>query len=344
VPDFALWGWGATGSFKNTIAALALSHFGSFSETNLPVSFESTANAQERLLFLLKDTVAVVDDWRPAVSRGDASEMDRKAQRLLRAVGNRQGRGRMTSDTALRRSYPPRGVVIATAEALPEGPAFESAAARALSINVSREDVDIHRLSELQGLREELARAQVGYIKWVGDQYEKLSQRIPAHREGLEAFTTRGKLAATHPRIPDATAALISALTELEAYARSVGALDKESGKVFLSRASAGVIEAAKAHTEATKGGDPATRFVEILRSLFEAGRVYVKDKETGQHPPGCEQLGWEGLTMMRQVPTDPNVALISWVGRQMFTSTWTARPPTPPLPASPPAAASRSV
>jgi hypothetical protein len=293
VPDFALWLWGATGSFKSTIAALALSHFGSFSDTNLPGSFESTANAQERLLFLLKDTVAVVDDWRPAVSRGDASEMDRKAQRLLRAVGNRQGRGRMTSDTALRRSYPPRGVVIATAEALPEGPAFESAAARALSINVSREDVDIHRLSELQGHREVLAHAQVGYINWVGDRYEKLSQRIPAHREGLRDLL-RGELAGSHPRTPDATAALLSALTALEAYARSVGALDKESGKEFLSRARAGVIEAAKAHTEATKGGDPATRFVEILRSLFEAGRVYVKDKETGQRPPGCEQLGWE--------------------------------------------------
>ncbi|MGH3147484.1 MAG: CHC2 zinc finger domain-containing protein, partial [Rubrobacter sp.] len=111
--------------------------------------FESTSNALERSLFLLKDTLAVVDDWRPAVSRGDASEMDRKAQRLLRAVGNRQGRGRMTSDTTLRRSYSPRGLVIATAEALPEGPAFESAAARSLSVNLSRSDIDLGCLSEL---------------------------------------------------------------------------------------------------------------------------------------------------------------------------------------------------
>ena len=150
VPDFVLWLWGATGSFKSTLAALILSHFGNFSETTLPLSFESTANALERSLFLLKDVVAVVDDWRPAVSRSDASEMDRKAQRLLRAVGNRQGRGRMTSDTTLRCSYSPRGLVIATAEALPEGPAFESAAARSLSMNLLREDVNLRGLSELQ--------------------------------------------------------------------------------------------------------------------------------------------------------------------------------------------------
>jgi hypothetical protein len=293
VPDFALWAWGPTGSFKSTIAALALSHFGSFSETTLPGSFESTANAQERLLFLLKDTVAVVDDWRPAVSRGDASEMDRKAQRLLRAVGNRQGRGRMTSDTALRRSYSPRGMVIATAEALPEGPAFESAAARSLSVNVSREEIDLERLSELQRSRDALSHAMAGYIRWIAARYEKLSQKMSAYRGGLRD-RLRGELAGSHPRTPDAAAALITALTALEAHARSVGALDQRTGREFLAKASAGVMEAARAHTEATHGGDPATRFIEILRSLFEAGRVYVKHKETGKQPLDWDSLGWE--------------------------------------------------
>ena len=293
VPDFALWAWGATGSFKSTIAALALSHFGDFSETTLPLNFESTANAQERLLFLLKDTVAVVDDWRPAVSRGDASEMDRKAQRLLRAAGNRQGRGRMTSDTTLRRSYSPRGVVIATAEALPEGPAFESAAARSFSVHVSREDVNLVRLSELQHSTDALSHAMAGYIRWIATRYERFSQRMPDYQSGLRD-KLRGELAGCHPRTPDAAAALITSLTALEAYARSVGALDEKSGKEFLSEAGAGVLAAAKAHTEATQGGDPATRFIEMLRSLFEAGRVYAKDKETGKEPQDYDDLGWE--------------------------------------------------
>ena len=45
--------------------------------------------ALERELFLLKDTPTVVDDWRPAISRGDEAEMAKKVQRLLRGVGNR---------------------------------------------------------------------------------------------------------------------------------------------------------------------------------------------------------------------------------------------------------------
>jgi hypothetical protein len=60
VPDFTVWFWGPTGTLKSTLAAVLLSHFGDFSETSLPLSFESTANAIERQLFLLKDILAVV--------------------------------------------------------------------------------------------------------------------------------------------------------------------------------------------------------------------------------------------------------------------------------------------
>jgi hypothetical protein len=211
----------------------------------------------------------------------------------LRAVGNRQGRGRMTSDTMLRRSYSPRGMVIATAEALPEGPAFESAAARSLSLNVAREGVDVGRLSELQHSRDALSHAMVGYIGWVATHYDALSKRVPLYREGLRD-SLREELPDSHPRTPDTAAALITAHTTLEAYAKSVGALDEESGKEFLSRASAGVMDAARAHTDATRGGDPATRFVELLRSLFEADKAYVRDRESGKQPRGWEELGWE--------------------------------------------------
>jgi hypothetical protein len=314
VPDFALWAWGATGSFKSTIAALVLSHFGNFSETTLPLSFESTANALERSLFLLKDIPAVVDDWRPAVSRGDASEMDRKAQRLLRAVGNRQGRGRMTSDTTLRRSYPPRGVVVATAEALPEGPAFESAAARALSINLSREDVDLGRLSELQGSREALPHAMAGYIAWLATRYGTLASKTPAYRTRVRD-ASQAALVGAHPRTPDAASALIAALKALETYAKSVGVLNDKSGEEFFSRASAGVMEAARAHTEATQGGDPATRFIEILGSLFDAGRVYIRDRDSGKEPAGFEEMGWERYETQYEEGVAPkkNAEFIGW-------------------------------
>jgi hypothetical protein len=293
VPDFTLWLWGATGSFKSTLAAHILSHFGDFSETNLPLSFESTSNALERNLFLAKDVVTVVDDWRPGVTRADSDDMDRKAQRLLRGVGNRQGRGRMTSDIRLRTSYPPRGVVVVTAEALPEGPAFQSAAARSLSINLSKEDVDLARLSDLQRDKQKLSMAMRDYISYVAERYEQLAKELPAQREVLRN-RLQGKLPDSHPRTPDNAAALIVALEQLKNYSVSVGGLDKTEARERYKVARDGVLTAARAHTEATRGGDPASTFVEILRSLFAAKRAYVRDRESGNHPPNCLRMGWE--------------------------------------------------
>lgn len=210
-PDFVLWVWGGTGSYKSTLSALFLCHYGFFSEDKLPLSFESTSNALERNLFLLKDTLVVVDDFRPPVSRGDASEMDRKAQRILRSVGNRQGRGRMHPDTRLRHPYPPRGLVVATAESLPEGPAFASATARSFSLHLDREDVDLQALGALQGRRGELAVAMASHVSWLAPRYEALVDWLPRHLEALR-HELRGRLPGAHPRTPDAAATLIAGL------------------------------------------------------------------------------------------------------------------------------------
>ena len=301
VPDFTIWLWGGTGSYKSTLAALILSHFGDFSETNLPLSFESTSNALERNLFLAKDVLTVVDDWRPGVARADSDEMDRKAQRLLRGVGNRQGRGRMTRDTMLRASYPPRGMVAVTAEALPEGPAFQSAAARSLSINLSKFDVDLAKLSELQRDKQMLRVAMTGYVSYVAGCYERLAKEPPVQREELRDLL-RDELPGSHPRTPDNAAVLIVALRQLRDYTLSVGAMGGAESQEAYVEARDGILEASRAHAEATRGGDPASTFVGILRSLFDAKHVFAKDRESGEEPPDRLRLGWE------KSPQDPSL------------------------------------
>ena len=82
------------------------------------------------------------------------------------------------------------------------------------------------------------------YPVQLSSRYDALRKRMPIHREGLRD-RLRGELSGSHPRTPDAAAALISGLTTLEAYAKGVGALDEKSGEEFLARASAGVVEAA---------------------------------------------------------------------------------------------------
>jgi hypothetical protein len=291
-PAFALWLWGGTGSYKSTIAALVLSHFGDFTETDLPFSFESTANALEREMFLAKDVLAVVDDWRPGVTRADSDAMDQKAQRVLRAVGNRQGRNRMSADTTLKASYPPRGAVLATAEALPEGPAFQSAASRSFSVSLAKPDVGTDKLTQLQAGREKLSLSMGGYVQWLAERYDELAKTLPeAHKKLRE--TLRSEISEAHPRTPDNTSVLILALQQFRDYSISLGAFGEEEATKRYEEAKNGILEAARAHTQATSGGSPADQFLRLLGSLFENGRVYVTDKATEGAPPNPEQLGW---------------------------------------------------
>ncbi len=294
VPDFTIWLYGGTGSFKSTICAVVLSHFGDFSEFSLPLSFESTSNALERSLFLAKDVMTVVDDWRPGVTQADSGDMDRKCQRVLRAVGNRQGRGRMTERTTLRESYPPRGMVVVTAEALPEGPAFQSAAARAISINLSWEDVDLEKLSKMQEHKEMLSLAMAGYIQHLASRYDELARELPDHRKLLRERKLRPLLEGAHPRTPSNAVVLVIGLQQLRDYSISIGAMDETEAYKKYREARDGIVEAAKAHSEATSGGDPASRFIDTMRSLFESSRIYVKNRETEEEPPDCQRLGWE--------------------------------------------------
>jgi hypothetical protein len=318
VPDFVLWLWAATGNLKSTLASVALSHFGNFSEDTLPISFESTPNFMERVLFLLKDTLTVVDDWRPSISRADAAEMDKRAQRLLRGVGNRQGRGRMNSDITLRHSYPPRGMVIATAESLPEGPAFESATARTMAINVSREHINLEALSQLQTNKAELAIAMRGYVETVAEHYDNLESELEEMRRDYRDLFA-ADLAGGHPRAPGAAATLMVGLHTLKRYAVSIKAISSSEGDELVSRAKAAIRESAKAHAEATKGEDPATRFIDMLRSLFAGSRVYVKDRETGTHPDDWAELGWARYEAQESEDIAPerNASFVGWADEQ---------------------------
>ena len=209
-------------------------------------------------------------------------------------------------------------MVIATAEALPEGPAFESAAARSLSVNLSRGDVDLAKLSELQREKGLLSQAMTGYIGFLVPQYDFLCRELPEYQSQLREKARRA-LGDSHPRTPDAAASLSLGLVMLKKYAVTVGALSREEADEFLARSEAGVIEAAKAHAEATSGGDPATRFIEILGSLFDGGGAYAKDRETGAEPDDWADLGWERRQVQDGTDIIPQrgASFVGWVDEQ---------------------------
>ena len=96
------------------------------SRTSLLADWGWTDNALEKMAFLAKDLPFVIDEFAPVADRAEARRLEVKVTRLLRAQGNLAGRGRMRADSSLRSPYPPRGLLMATAE-MPPGPTDDTA-------------------------------------------------------------------------------------------------------------------------------------------------------------------------------------------------------------------------
>ncbi len=164
--DYSVYFAGPTGAMKSELTALGQQHFGSGLERlNLPANWSATDNALEKLCFLAKDAVLVIDDFAPTGTLSDVMRLHLKADRVLRGQGNHAARGRMRPDGSLRPEYFPRGLVVSSGEDIPNG---QSLGARMFVAEVAPGDVNVVRLTEAQRLAADgqFARAIAAYVSW----------------------------------------------------------------------------------------------------------------------------------------------------------------------------------
>lgn len=287
-PTVVLWLHGPTGSFKSTLAALFLAHFGAFTKDNLPGSWLSTDNALERLCFLARDALVVVDDYAPEQHPREAAVLDRRVNRLVRQVGNRAARGRLDGNLRARPETPPNALVISTGEQLPLG--IASVAARILPVLCEREKVSLEALTRCQAQAHLLPAAMRGYVGWLAPQINKLAQELPRRFEELRAQAT----VEGHARLPEAVAHLHLGAELGVSYAKAAGVLDEERAQEILDLSWRVLLELAAKHARTMQEERPTVRFLQALNTIFFQGKGYLADRRTGGAPPGCAQdFGW---------------------------------------------------
>lgn len=198
--DFSLWLYGPTGSMKSTLAALALGHFGTFDRLTLPGSWFSTVNSLEKLSFVLKDSLIVIDDFAPASSAGDAQRMAGTAGRIIYQAGNRSSRGRLAPDLSARPNYYPRGLIVSTGEVLLPGQR-QSATARYLGIELDpkKTPIDQARLTEAQGEAHLYAGAMAAYLADLATRLDEVQEEIRGSWGDYRAAFQSGG----HARLPE---------------------------------------------------------------------------------------------------------------------------------------------
>jgi hypothetical protein len=305
---------GPTGIGKSELAALAQQHFGpEMHRLNLPANWSSTANALEGLAFLAKDAVLVIDDFKPGGGRYETDQLHGKADRVLRAQGNRSGRQRCRADGSLRVDRPPRGLIIMTGEDQVRG---ESLRARNLPLLVRMGDIDIPALTPFQrdAAGGFYAQAMAGFLKWVAPHYDGIRQGLPQEHAGLRE---KAQVDASHPRTPGIVADLALGLKWFLDFAVAAGVLQIAWRQQFALAGWQALLEAAAEQTQEVLAQNPAQRFLELVAAAVTSERAHLADMY-GNAPPHAGAWGWQLRDSLTQVGPDrrwePQGNLIGWV------------------------------
>ena len=296
-PRFIVWLYGVTGAMKSTLAALALCHYGDF-EQDFLIQWSATANALEKYLFLAKDVPFVIDDYAPQFDSTAARKLEETVARIVRGVGNRSGRARMKSDLSLRDLYVPRGLVISTGEQLPEG---QSLVARCVSIEISKPDVDLERLSRAQDNRAIYRDAMAGYIQWLSDQWQHLESTMPARWRELRA---KAKNDTQHRRVPEALASLYLGFDLGVSYAVHVGALGAYQANELRDEGWDIMLGIAEHQQKNIEEQRPTVRFLTVINELIAQGAARLNQLDHPNVRADNELLGWQDRRYLYLLPS----------------------------------------
>ena len=305
MPNFSFYMHGETGTFKTTLAVLNLAHFGPFDSVENLNNFEDTGNALGRRAFTLKDTLMVVDDFHPSTQRYLSQQKEAVAQRLIREFSNRTERGRLNPDSTEKPRYIPRGMLLITGEDIIS---VQSSLARIFIIEITKGDIDMERLSELQSRSNLLPHAMSSYLHWIRN--EGIANMQMKFREKFPELRARASDGLLHQKLPEQVAFLQFAMSNILNWALDKKVISDSRAKELVEESWEDFTSAAKAMQNRIGNEDPVNKFMDLLSSLIFQKKVNISHKNNGGEFIGgkvegaCEPIGWYDNNFFYLLPT----------------------------------------
>ncbi|MGH4138276.1 DUF927 domain-containing protein [Clostridium sp.] len=296
-PGFSVWVEGRSGSQKTTFASLFLNHFGKgFSVTNLPASFKDTSNAMERKSAICKDSLLIIDDFKPATSKREKDEMIKKARDILWSYSNRSGRQRMKADTSLRQAYTAKGMAIFTGE---DNPSIggESTVVRYLSMELKRGEIDLTKLTDCQKHALFLNKSMSGYIKWLLEKMDSLPNEL---KQLFEKFRDESiNIMEGHNRFHGIMAWMQLGLTYGLQFAVEIDSITEDKKTEIIENSMKRLLEIIKKQSQQAEEEKISEKFLSTMSELINSGKVKIKsllDDEFEEEEKGIytgQSIGW---------------------------------------------------
>ena len=299
-----LWVYGLTQSGKSTLTHTALTHYGpTFIEGynyHAPQNWSSTFFDLEWSMFVIKDAPLIIDDYAPAHSgAAEARNQSRNAQFVIRAVGNRAGKGRGRQDQSIARKKRPRSLVVCTAENPIIG---QSTVGRMIYVPVefgqiiregdrSETPLDLAQQKAAAGL---YAQAMAGYIVWLAKQWDGLAKELPRK---IEHFSRVGRelFPSGQSRLTDYYGLLTATAQLALEYAADSGVLNPIEAEAKTEAFRLELVALLRAQSERVAAESPVVKFFQALGDLLAQKKVYFAPRldESFPAPYQAELVGW---------------------------------------------------
>ncbi|HNS56293.1 MAG TPA: hypothetical protein PKO34_04485 [Smithellaceae bacterium] len=301
MPNFSFYLFGQSGSFKTTVALLALAHFGNFSGAESLSNFDDTPGILEKRSFTLKDSLHVIDDYHPSANRKAAESKEGIAQRMIRAYSNRTARGRLNSDMSERGRYEPRGMMLMTAE---EQPTLESTLARVCIVEVTEGAIDRPKLTAIQKASDALPYAMTSYVNWLRENMAEIKAAFPAR---FRALRERAANEGFHKKLPEQAAFMGFALETASSFFLEKSVLSEDDAKALAAEGWGIFQQLARRQQQRIEEDDPVALFFDILATALiqNHARLDGWPGTAGQTIGGGESLvGWYDSDYLYLLPT----------------------------------------
>lgn len=289
---------GSPGSYKTSVASLAMHHWGELWDRRKPATSMSgngsTLNALRIQLNRAKDALFWADDVAPTKDWGLAQKTLEEFARLVhnaeeRTRAERDGQGVLDGTV-------PRASAMITSEVMPRP---GSGAQRMLVVNLRKEEMNLQNLIDLDqiGPRHQRALLMSSFLQWLAGDIEQIRIRLRAE-VGLyaEALRESGET----DRQAEAAANTWGGWLYMTRFLVDAGAITEEEQQRLLERADEGIKEALKAAVDPDMPTRLGARVRELLAHALRSGVAYVDDVRTGECPewPLGGRLGWRRTNM----------------------------------------------
>ncbi|SDB54985.1 hypothetical protein SAMN02910317_02850 [Ruminococcaceae bacterium FB2012] len=294
-PKFVAVIIGKTGCRKSSLAALFCSFYGSFTASDLPMSFHDTANSILADIYYLKDVLTCIDDFHPSGMYKE-QEMREIAQCISRYYGDRSGRGRMNSRLEKENAKPPMGNAIVTSESTLG--LCESGEARYFYLELDESDIVLNEFSEYQKIARQniLSGMMMRYVDWIKEKYlydaisfsDMLSEKFESYREMfIRKLSERG--IKVHTRTPDMLAHLKIGFEFLLQFLFDSEQIGEQDIRKYAETFDELLLQNTAANSEIIIRENPVNVFCEKIKSLLDSGRCYTEPRGSGaQRQKNC--------------------------------------------------------